>query len=369
MKLLKSSIYFVLLLLILFNPDSIHAERAQTYEVNSPVLNVRSEAALNAEVIGFLTKGNKLEGFQEKYGWVQTYYKGKEAWVAEHHLIPLTNHSQKESNPVETSSSDTVTITESINVRSGPGTNYSIIGSAYPGESYEVMNADKDWYQISYNNGSSGWIASWLTSESLHSENSTADRQKGSEEGQQTIAHGSLSGATIVLDPGHGGYDSGAIGLNGTYEKSMTSITADYLADELHNAGANVIVTRSGDYFVSLEERARISNSYPTDAFISLHYNAFPIISAQGISTYYISQTGKALAKPVQTALTSSTNLYNRGIVQENFHVLRNTTAPAILIELGFITNPYDLSVVQNSSHQNTVAKAITNGLIQYFSN
>lgn len=135
---------------------------------------------------------------------------------------------------------------------------------------------------------------------------------------------------------------------------------------QLEEAGANVIMTRNGDYFVSLDERARISNSYNTDAFISLHYDSFSAVPVSGVTTYYNSDSDAALASSLNSTLSSTVSLPSRGTQQAGYKVLENTNAPSVLIELGYITNPHDLTVVQTGDYQSSVARAITNGLINH---
>ncbi len=353
-------------------PSLTHANEGQSYEVYSSVLNVRSEPASDGEIIGVLSKGNKVMAFQEKHGWVQTYYGGNVAWVAKHHLIPIANTSQSSStNTQSVTTTDSITVTaNSVRLRSGPGTNYNVIGSSSAGDTYNIVETNSDWHQIKLSNGQAGWIAAWLTNTSSNSEQ-TSEPNNTSNNTNTTntpkVKSGSLEGYNIVLDPGHGGKDSGAIALNGVYEKDLVSDTAVKVADQLRNAGATVIVTRNGDYFVSLDKRADISNSYQTDAFVSLHYDSYPAIGVSGVTTYFGNGSDRGLAQNIQSSLASTVSLDNRGIMQRNFSVLRGTTAPSVLIELGFISNPNDLATVQTAAYQNQVATAITDGLVDYF--
>ncbi|MFD1039081.1 N-acetylmuramoyl-L-alanine amidase [Virgibacillus byunsanensis] len=178
-----------------------------------------------------------------------------------------------------------------------------------------------------------------------------------------------LEGYNIVLDPGHGGKDPGAIGLGGVHEKDFIMPTTYKVAQHLRDAGATVILTRTADYFVPLGERIRISNSYNTDAFISLHYNTFPTYTVNGISTfYYTNGNDRKLAHEIQSSLAANVPLKNRGIMQGDYRVLRKNSDLAVLLELGFITNPDDLSTVQTLEFQNGVAEGIVEGLRSYFS-
>lgn len=369
MKNFRPIITIGFILLVLLIPITGHAENAKTYEVSTGVLNVRSEPSLNANTLGILTKGNQVEVFQEQYGWVQTYYQGKEAWIAKHHLIPLGESQVSQVKQATVLSIETITITaDGVNIRSGPGEEYPVIGSASSGKTYELIHTEGNWHKVSLKGGKTGWVASKLTNKSAVNNSGNSEKPKIN---AKTLSpkkqSGSLSDRHIVLDPGHGGRDPGAIGLGGIYEKSLTPPIANRVADRLRNAGANVTITREGDYYVSLEQRAAISNSHNTDAFISLHFNAYPILSAQGISTFYYSRPGQQLAKSVQASLYSNVTLYNCGVKREDYHVLRNTAAPAILIELGFITNPHDLNIIQTVDYEQQVAEAITSGLIDYF--
>lgn len=354
---------FLALLFILFTPIPTYAESGQTYEVYTSVLNVREEPSLSANVVGTLTKGNQIKGFKEQYGWIQTYYGGEEVWVAKHHLVLVERTSGSGGN----SSSQKVEVTESsVHVRTGPGTNYPTTSSAFMGDTFNLVKTENDWYQVRLSNGSTGWIASWVASGPSQSQK-PSNQNIASYEVNTNTAGGDLTGINIVLDPGHGGHDTGAIGLYGLLEKNIILSTAEKVAEKLRYNGANVITTRVSDHYISLDNRVRISNSHYTDVFISLHYNASPIISAQGTNTFYYSESSRPLAQSVQSSIATMTDLRSRGIAKESYYVLRNTNAKAILLELGFITNPYDSSIVQNANYQYQVAQAITNGLIQYF--
>ncbi|MFC3041198.1 N-acetylmuramoyl-L-alanine amidase [Virgibacillus xinjiangensis] len=347
-----------LLSLILFAPEESSAHSKETYEVSNQILNVREAPSDSAEIIGTLSKNDTITAFQEKYGWVQTYFGGEEAWVAKHYLVSTSS-----GNSHGQSYTDSITIQKNgVRVRTGPSTNNQIIDIAASGDTYQMTGTEGDWHQVVMGNGTTGWIASWLTDMPASSSGVAHESVPTT----KISSNGSLSGLHIVVDPGHGGKDSGAIGLNGVYEKNLVSSTADYVAQELRDAGAAVTLTRNGDYFVSLNERTNISNRQGADAFISLHYNSFPMLAASGTRTYY-SNNGKSLAQQVQGSLASHLPLRNGGIHHGDYRVLNHTTAPAVLVELGFLSNPNDLQEVQTSYYQSNAAKALTSGLKNYF--
>ncbi|MCJ7841616.1 N-acetylmuramoyl-L-alanine amidase [Lederbergia sp. NSJ-179] len=340
---------------------SAHAKgHSQVYIVGTTSLNIRSAPSNSATIIGQLSEGDRVVAFQESFGWVQTYYDGQVAWVASHFLLPAG--STPKSKLASNQTSVTVTTNE-VRIRTGPGTAYNIIGSASRGDRFDLIETSNDWHKISLADGSTGWIAAWLTNtntESQPAENSYSNPFEG-------VTEDSLEGYNIVIDPGHGGKDPGSIGIGGNFEKRLTLMTANKVAHDLREAGATVIITREDDYFISLKERVRISNSYHTHAFISIHYNASPRSSAQGLETYYYHPTSRNLAESIQNSIVKNTQLQNRGIQQSNYYVLRENSDKAVLVELGFITNPYDFSIIQTEEYQKEVAEGITSGLKNYF--
>lgn len=369
-----------ILLIVSFFLPNVSLANDDSYEVSSAVLNIRSEPSNDASLVGQFTKGDTVNVFDEQHGWVQTYYGGEPVWVAKHHLISTGDSNQEAAPAAEeaneeaaaepaVNSSGTVTVSaDSIYVRSGPSTSDTILSYAYKGDSFDVSSTSGDWIEISLGNGETGWIASWLTTNGSGNEEAATEDTVPTVEAAQTqsSSSGSLSGYTIVIDPGHGGKDPGAIGLNNLNEKDVVTSTADYVVQQLEEAGANVIMTRNGDYFVSLDERARISNSYNTDAFISLHYDSFSAVPVSGVTTYYNSDSDAALASSLNSTLSSTVSLPSRGTQHAGYKVLENTNAPSVLIELGYITNPHDVTVVQTGDYQSSVARAITNGLINH---
>src|SRR5699024_2196431 len=337
-----------------------YAATEQVYEVGTSNLNVRTNPSHDAPVIGHLQAGERVTAFKEEHGWVQTYYHGEVVWIASQYLHPIETMQVQVNNPSQEIKEVRVTAS-GVNIRSGPGTNYSVVGSATSGDTYHFIESSGDWIKISLSNGS-GWIAANLTDQA------TADNQVQEIVSQSTT--GSLAGYNIVLDPGHGGKDPGSIGFNDVYEKDLINPTTEKIAQHLRDAGATVILTRKGDSYISLDDRIRLSNSYHADAFVSIHYNALPVPIVRGTSTYYYAGgRDRDLAQSIQTTLTQMNSVYDRGIRQGDFKVLRENKDLAVLIELGFITNPGELENVQSPAFQDEAAKAITNGLINYFNN
>lgn len=175
-----------------------------------------------------------------------------------------------------------------------------------------------------------------------------------------------LSGYTICIDAGHGGKDPGAVGY--VVEKDVNLAIALKVAKVLEMDGANVVLTRDGDYFVTLSGRVQMANSNNCDIFISIHANSGPS-SASGFEVYhyYGSYWGNVLATYVDQEIAKLITLKNRGVKEAGFYVLRYTRMPAILIETGFVTNSYDASVISDESYQWRYAYAILHGIQRYF--
>lgn len=365
----------VFLLLFVFKP-SVHAEDGQVYGVDADSLNVRSSPDFDAEVVGKLTSGNTVTAFQEKHGWIQTYYDGQEVWVASQYLYK-TDQGNEQQKTTSNSNNSIKIIDDSVHLRNGPGTDHQVLGQATKGDTYNLVETNGDWHKVELSNGSTAWVASWLTDHpttkketSNSKKQSSTSSNNGSNDSSSSSTNSSnqpLAGYNIMIDPSHGGKDPGAIGINGEKEKDFALEYANIVAQKLRDQGATVLLTRSTDKFISLEERVNISEAYWTDAFISLHFNAFTSSASNGVSThYYSNKSDYELAQHVQTALDKHTSLRSRGIEKDPYHVLRENSDASILVELGFLTNPNDLSVIHSSNHSSAVAEAISEGLIQY---
>ncbi|GGJ82427.1 hypothetical protein GCM10007063_01150 [Lentibacillus kapialis] len=260
---------------------------------------------------------------------------------------------------------------DNLNVRSAPSHSANVIGQLSSSDQAVVFQEKHGWAQTYYD-GQVAWVAAhflYPMENEAATDDASAEKAANTTESQQSAEpSGTLNGYNIVLDPGHGGNDPGAIGYGNTFEKTHTMNMAHSVAEGLRKAGAKVIMTRSSDTYVSLEDRVNMSSAYATDAFISLHYNAFPFQGVNGFSThYYTNGNDRELAGEIQSGLEQHMTLNSRGIKQDGYHVLRENSDLAVLVELGFITNPHDLSVIRTAGHQTNVADGIVEGVRNYF--
>ena len=172
-----------------------------------------------------------------------------------------------------------------------------------------------------------------------------------------------LTMATIVIDAGHGGYDAGAV--NGSrYEKNDNLRMALAVGKRLENCGIRVIYTRTDDTFIPLLERSRISNNNNVDLFASFHRNSATNPSANGVETIvYTNASAKSrqAATNLQNALTQVGVQSDRGVKTGNLSVLRETNAPALLLELGFISNDRDNQLFDSrfDAYADTIAASL----------
>ncbi len=186
----------------------------------------------------------------------------------------------------------------------------------------------------------------------------------------------SPSGSTVILDPGHGGSDPGAIGPSGIKEKDVNLAIALKTAEILEAQGVNVILTRTGDTFVELVDRPNAAGPKPVDVFVSIHSNANNLSSVNGTSVYYLRENAPGfdqdrlqsmyLAQRIQAALVDTIKRQDRGILQANFLVLVRSEAPAALVETAFISNPEEEKLLADRDFQEKAAEAISRGIINY---
>lgn len=171
----------------------------------------------------------------------------------------------------------------------------------------------------------------------------------------------------VVLDAGHGAKDSGAVGVTGKYEKNFNLAVVLKAAELLKNENnIDVVLTRSDDTFLELKDRAGMANNLKADLFISVHANSSTSSSATGSETYYQRDASKALANVMHKYLVQATGLTDRGVRYGNFHVIRETTMPAVLLEVGYLSNKGDESLLFSEALQNKVAAGIVSGIKEY---
>jgi N-acetylmuramoyl-L-alanine amidase len=495
--------------------------KGSVIEITVDSVNIREGPGTGNKIIGKGQKGNKYVLLDSSGGWHKISTEGSTGWIfGQYTRVASAYEPPKElAKDVmdKTAGTDQVVINSSlVNIRSGPATSFSIVGTASKGNSLKFVEQTADWYKVQLDNGKTGWVASWLTQlqrikEVLSTPAAIAKPVAGAttvvakpvdskassdskvgivfpeeeksqikdipsielktltsavngetttitiavEEGSISYDIGSLnkpdrlyidvrgyspgnikkefssvselvgsirvgwfskdpdltrivldlkkrinykdalskdgkkltlvikpqirknpSGATIILDPGHGGRDPGAIGPSKLQEKEVNLAIALETEKILKGYGVNVILTRAEDIYVELADRPVVSDLTVVDAFVSIHSNAGSSNTASGTSTYYLRENipdfkqdrlqSMYLAQGIQKYLTESIKRQDRGLLLANFAVLTRSKAPAVLVETAFISNPEEEALLAGKDFQIKAAEGISKGIINY---
>ncbi|MGO0060289.1 SH3 domain-containing protein [Brevibacillus fluminis] len=331
-----------------------------TIKVNAPAVNLRSMPTTDSDLLTTMPLGTVLTVLGADGDWYQVQTSdGQSGWVAGW-LVTKPERTVPSTPPAPSSTAKTVTVLGSdTNIRSGPGTNTAILTRVQTGDKLTLVGSSGDWYQIRLANGQLGYIASWLVTTDDHPDNSTPIVVKGDE----------LQGKIIVVDPGHGGTDSGATGTSySTLEKTINLQVALKLRNKLEESGATVIMTRSDDRALTLQQRVDVAITNKANLFVSIHHNTHPNTQTNGSIVFYYNQTtsGK-LASIVQNELVLATNYTNLQSRFGDYYVLRENPVTSILAEVGFLTNPQEELAVRSDSQQEAAAQGLYNGIVKYF--
>lgn len=181
-----------------------------------------------------------------------------------------------------------------------------------------------------------------------------------------------LKGKVVILDPGHGGKDVGAVGLGGTYEKDVNLSVALKMKEELKKWGAIPVLTREIDTFAmdELGDRVRFGTRNKGDVFVSLHSDAALNRAAKGFTVYYFEPKGEKdclLARLTRESLKGTMQTQDRGIRSANFYVVKRNPLPSILIEMGFISHVEEEKALMDFDYQRDVVEGTVQGLAHYF--
>lgn len=342
-------------------------------------LNLRESPSTTGQVLAIIPQNTTVELIQKQDGWYKTTYQSKTGWISAVYVNP--------NNPanIDLSVNGTVYILGGTGIISANAQNI-IEGKAaskyaenlknFPPLPSEIKGPDPP-----ANNdppaGNDPPVGNDPPSPPVYdpSQEVLVNPFEG-------IPANALAGKKIIIDPGHGGPDTGAIGSQKSYEKHNNLAIALALNDILKQAGATTVLTRNADTAVSkaanyteiddLNARVNLANTSNADLFISIHNDSFTNPDVQGTSTYYSAKNPCAneslqLANCIQSSVIDILKTNNRGIKELGFYVLRNTTMPAVLLETAFISNPYEEARLQNPTFRKNVAAAIFRGIYNYY--
>jgi len=180
----------------------------------------------------------------------------------------------------------------------------------------------------------------------------------------------------IVIDPGHGGNDPGSLNTGyGLTESHVTLAIAERLEADLKHQGWHVVMTRDGDYEVGppdgtdaqeLQARCDVANAAGARIFVSVHINSSVSSAPNGGTTYYWHPTDRALAQTVQNDMITASGITDDGVIRNNFYVIHHTTMPSILVEVAYLSNPHDATLLARQSFLDQVAAGIARGIADF---
>ncbi|QSS98851.1 N-acetylmuramoyl-L-alanine amidase [Pontibacillus sp. ALD_SL1] len=319
--------------------------------VTADYLNVRTEPTLSGTLKDQITEGATVSILKTSGVWYYVSYGSSKGWVHSDYIL--------------NESTQGFVTADVLNIRSGPG-EYVKDQVTY-GTRVIITKYSGEWAYVSYG-GNEGWAHT--------------DYIKESSNGQL------LEGKTIILDPGHGGYDNGALAIDGrTQEEDINLEYSKDLQQKLELMGATVILTRNSDVYVELDDRADLSAEHNADIFISIHANSIEDPSVSGSELFYNTtpcdtseewcdkgeqndypDKSEDLATSIWSEIKGVFGESPRGLDgTTHYRVNRMNTAPSVLIELGFLSNWSDLSAIKDEAHKEEFVKNTANGVVNYF--
>lgn len=346
-------------------------------------LNVRTHPAVTGDVVGRLKDGDIVEVIGQTGEWLLILNDGKNGYIHSKYTIDIgtekpsdtegttgepeepevtdpeitdpevTEPEEEWDTPSNTSGLIGKVTANSLNIRKTPSTSAAVVGKLTAGEKVEVVSLDGYWAKINTKSGTG-----YIHKNYLKLLNKTGNP---------------LNGRIIVIDAGHGGKDPGT-SKSKLNEKDIVLKVTKLVESKLKNAGAKVLLTRSNDTYLSLEQRTDYAKKHYAETFVSIHVNSASSTSAKGSEVYYDSSTNpnatesRLLANKIQANLIKQANMADRGVRDQRFYVIRNNNVAAVLIELGFITNADDFSKLSSDKYVELYAEAIYQGLVQYYS-
>lgn len=172
----------------------------------------------------------------------------------------------------------------------------------------------------------------------------------------------------IVIDPGHGGPDPGAVGIGGIQEKEIVLDVSHQVSRLLQSQGVQVVMTRQDDRDLGLAPRSSLANQVNATAFVSIHANAVSLSRPEvnGVETFHYSESSRPLAASIQKSILEATGMNSRGVKQARFYVLRYTRMPSALVEIGFVTGAQDAPRLADPGFRTTMSQAIAQGILRY---
>lgn len=344
----------VMILFLFLNGERAEASTNVGFVESDAPLNVRDQPSEQGAIIGKLEPGHQVEYFLTSTDWLKITYAGQVGYVNNAFISDAATRSTSQASTEVKQA--VVNSSGGLNVRSGPSSSDSIFGQLSGGTQVDYVERQDGWAQVTFN-GTTGFIHMDYLQSSSEASPAPAAPVVNTSSNQGNVR--------VVLDAGHGGNDPGAV-ANGLQEKQVTKAYKDQVKRTLEADGIDVIETRTGDEFVSLANRVNQANQAQADLFLSIHANSFADPSVGGFETHYYQSSQEATVINREIGRLNSGNQM-RGTYQSNFQVLRDSSVPAVLIEVGYLTNQTDAQLVQTNQHQQEVSEAVRRAVQQLY--
>ncbi|KGR80125.1 hypothetical protein CD29_01835 [Ureibacillus manganicus DSM 26584] len=298
----------------------------------------------NSNILGAFVNGAIIDVYGVTGDWYLTKVNNQPGYIK----ISQTS-SQQVTEPTDLIGRATA---NSVRVRTAPTTSGEIIGELNRGDEVSVLSINGFWAKVLYND-KEGYV---------HKTYLKLLNQSGSP----------LNGRIIVLDPGHGGSDPGAVRLP-YMEKTIVFSITNILKQKLEKDGAIVHLTRTSDTYQSLENRVKFAQDHYAEIFVSIHTNSAEDPAALGTETFYSvtandnEKEDNALASSINSQIVKNANTVNRGVKRKDFYVIRHSVFPSVLVELAFLSNQNDRAKLTSPEYQEIFADSIYKGIVEYY--
>ena len=343
--------------------DGSSLPAAKKAVTTNDIMNLYYKPTSSAKKITQISKGSTLSVYKEEGGYYLTTVNGIPGYIVKSATTdvevetPVTPEPQPEpdhgDDVVVTNTVGKVTI-GGLNMRESASASSKTLKTLAKGKTISVHSITGFWAKVTAD-GVTGYV---------HKSYIKLMNTSGS----------SVKGRIIILDPGHGGKDPGAVN-SGETEKAIVLKVSNLVKQKLEKSGAIVKMTRTGDTYPTLPERVKFTNDHYGEIYVSVHVNSATSSSAKGTETFYNVSTGdqsdedKKLATYINSEIVKNADMKNRGVKTANYYVIKNMMIPSVLVELGFISNSDDRAKLINDKYVEIFADSIYQGIIDYYGN
>ena len=327
-------------------------------------INIYVKPTSSSRVISTVDRKVKLPVYKTVSGYYLTDVNGLPGYIVANSTEDVKVEQPSTPDPKPTPTPDPITpsvtgdllgraTVDNLNIRTEANSTSTVVSKLKKGDYVQVNSINGYWAQVT-SNGQTGYVhKSYLK---LLNQNGNA-----------------LKDRIIIIDPGHGGKDVGTL-FDKIYEKDITLKVATLVKNKLEAAGAKVLMPRTGDTFPTPQDRVDFTHANYGEIFVSIHVNSAKNADAKGTETYYAKTSGDMfqedidLATFVNNQIVKNVNMKNRNVREAKYIVVANTNIPAILVELGFLSNSEDRAKMTDDQYIELFAESIYKGILEYYS-